>query len=228
MNRRVVRTALAAVAAALMLIPAQPARSDDLESVRSAMKTASAALHSFRIEVAVSMMGMSISTVTTIVREPARLHMVTTGPMSMEMYVVDGFLYTHLGSTAWQKREMPPHGAQLDMVRALTDAVHMTVGPDVTEDGVTYGELLVVTDAGMLPGTTTPSMNQTCRYEKKTFLMHDCKTDIFTERFTGYDDPANVIVLPADAAAAVDGGPVPLPLPLPSAPPATAPTTAPN
>jgi len=51
------------------------------------------------------MMGMSISTVTTIVREPARLHMVTTGPMSMEMYVVDGFLYTHLGSTAWQKRE---------------------------------------------------------------------------------------------------------------------------
>jgi len=105
------------------------------------------------------------------------------------------------------------------MVRALTDAVHMTVGPDVTEDGVTYGELLVVTDAGMLPGTTTPSMNLTCRYEKKTFLMHDCKTDIFTERFTGYDDPANVIVLPADAAAAVDGGPVPLPLPLPSAHP---------
>jgi hypothetical protein len=216
MDRRVFRTSLAPIAAALVLASAQPATSDDLAGVQNALKTATAAVHSFRIDVSVTAMGMNMSTSMTIIREPVRMHMLTKGPFLMEMFVSDGFLYMHIGTAAWTKQQLPAASTSLDMMRAITSAVHTTVGPDVTEDGVTYGSLDVQADAGAVPGVPLPAMTLSCRYDKQTYLMHDCKTDLFTENFSGYNDPANVVVLPADAAGAVAGPPLALPAPSPA------------
>jgi hypothetical protein len=219
MDRRVFRTSLAAIAAALVFAPARPAMSDDLAGIQSAMKTAAAAIHSFRMDVSVTAMGMNMSTEMTIVREPMRMHVLTKGPFLMEMFVLDGFLYMHIGTGAWTKQQLPAASTSLDMMHALTSSTHTTVGPDVTEDGVTYGSLDVQADAGAVPGMPTPAMTLSCRYDKQTYLMHDCKTDLFTENFTGYNDPTNVVVLPVDAAGAVAGPALALPPPAPTASP---------
>jgi len=207
---------VAALAASLFALAAGPARADDLATIQTAMKAASANVHSFRIEVT-SPMGMSA--VMTVVREPARVHMQFTGLMNVETYTTDGFLYMRLGTAGWKKYATPIPAIKTDVVRSLSEAEHMTVGPDVTENGAVYGSLLVKTDANMLPGVPTPTAALTCTYDKRTYLMRACTGDAFSETITGYDDPANAVALPPDAANAPDGGPLPFALPTPTTAP---------
>jgi hypothetical protein len=213
MGRWVFRILPAAIVALLAVLPARlPAFGDDLASIRSAMKTASAGIHSFRIELTSS---LGMNSVITIIREPIAVHMQTTGMLAIETYVTDGTMYMRIGTAPWRKQTMPSTAASLDMVRTMTNSSRMTVGPDIVEDGVGYGSLIVQTDAGAIPGLPIPDLKLTCTYDKVKFLMHDCKAELFntpfTETFVGYDDPANVVVLPADAANAVEGPPVVFP-----------------
>jgi hypothetical protein len=216
--RHVIGLTLAASVAILATVPAQPALSDDLASIQSSMTAAYANVRSFRVELALIGLGAGMTALMTIEREPMRMHMVMNGPMTMENYVTDGFVYMRMGNTGWKKLTLPPAAASLDMVREWTASAHVVAGSDVVEDGVTYGTLDFQSDRAMLPGAAASltGLKMTCTYDKKTFLMHDCKSARFTELVVGYNDPANEIALPADLSTAVDMGVIPLPAPAPT------------
>ena len=65
--------------------------------------------------------------------------------------------------------------------------------PDITAGGATWGSF-VTTAAG-------PQKDQrlTCVYDKATYRVGVCKNDGLTMSFSRYDDPTNVVTVPAAA-----------------------------
>jgi hypothetical protein len=210
-----------AVLAASVVCAFQPACADPLSDVRAGM---AASVTSMRI---VTSSPLGFSNTMTIVTHPRRAHMVmTVGPITIEIYLVDNIIYQRLGSGDWQKRTLPADAALLDLMKTFVDLSQMTVGPDETDGGTVYGTLQLDVNPAQLPGMlqtmATPNIKLVCTYDKSTYRMHQCKNDLATETFEGYNDPENVIVLPAALDDAVDAGPfvmpgtsVPSPLPTP-------------
>ena len=189
------------------------------------MKSAQTTVSSVRITMT-SPMGFTMTGVA--VTKPRRAHMVMTGPFSIELYLDGDLMYQKIGTTAWKKQELPPKSALMDFAQTMLDGTRMAVGDDVVDNGVSYGTIAFDFDpAKMLPGAPQmPSMNMTCEYDKHSYLMHLCKNDLFVQTFDHYNDPANVIDIPAEALAAVDAGPIAIPgiaspAPVPSATSAT-------
>jgi hypothetical protein len=203
-----------AAVSGLLLVSAgaQPARADDAATVQALMRAASEKVHSVRMQIS-SPIGMT--GISTVVREPLRMHMeMATGPIKIEMYAADGYFYQRIGDTQWQKRAMPDIASTvgIDFTRLMANSTQFTLGPDVTENGTTYGTLNTVIKTDAIAGAPLPpALTLNCSYDKKTYLTHTCTNALITETFVGYDDPANVVTLPPDLANAVDAGPIVLP-----------------
>jgi hypothetical protein len=104
--------------------------------------------------------------------------------------------------------------------KTLSDKMHVTIAPDVTDGGVTYGAITTQIDTAMIPGAPAVGpQTLTCTYDKQTYLMHSCTNGVFTETMSGYNDPANVVTVPADALNAPLTPAPTLPAPAPSASP---------
>lgn len=184
MDRRITTLALAALLAAA---PAA-ARADDLATVRSKVGAAMSTAKSFVVTTTAAT-GFSV-TMTFVA--PDRYHsslsyngvardVVLAGPVA---YVSDG--------TAYRKTDAPPEviAAQAQLRNVPVDAVL----PDATAGGKTLGRF-ATTSAG-------PEKDQrlTCTYDKKTYRIAGCSNEGFTLVFSRYDDPANVVAIPANVA----------------------------
>jgi len=188
-------------------------------TVAAQMKAAQAGVQSFRMQLT-SPAGMS--GIGTFVTSPKRMHMeIATGPITIEMYVSDGYSYQNIAKSGWKKQALPPDAALVDVARAFDGNTAFIAAPDVVDAGITYGSITMQLANAPIAGVpASPPLTITCSYDKKTMLMHVCTSPFATETFLGYNDPANVISLPPELATAVDVGPV---FPVASPPPAAAP-----
>ena len=199
--------------------PAQP-------TVAAQMKAAQAGVQSFRMQLT-SPAGMS--GIGTFVTSPKRMHMeIATGPVTIEMYVSDGYSYQNIAKSGWKKQALPPDAALVDIARAFDGKTAFIAAPDVVDAGITYGSVTMQLANAPIAGVPpSPPLTITCSYDKKTMLMHVCTSPFATETFLGYNDPANAITLPPELATAVDVGPVvPVASPSPAAVAAPVPVIA--
>ncbi len=197
----------AAVAAALLLATSgRLSAADDPAAIQAKMKAAQGAVHSFRMQIS----GPGMTGVATIFNSPKRMHMqMASGPLTIEMYVSDGYAYQNIGKSGWKKQQLPAGSALVDIQRAFDGSTVFAVAPDVTDGGVTYGAISMQLSAVSVPGApSTPPLTITCSYDKQSYLMHACTSPYATETFSGYDDPANAVSIPPELATAVDAGPV--------------------
>ena len=180
------------------------AEAASISDLRKHMTAAALGVKSFRLQLS-SPMGMT--SVATVTMKPIRMHMqVASGPIVMEMYLADGYLYQRIGNGGWQKQPLPSTAAlPVDSIKALTQGTSMTAGPDVTEGGVTYGSYDVSVATASIPGAPAAGpISLSCTYDKSTFLTHECKSRFVTETFLDYNDPGNVVTLPADLSTATE------------------------
>jgi hypothetical protein len=216
-----IRPAMRCVIAVVVLSLAMAARlsaADDAAAIQAKMKAAQAAVQSFRMQISAP----GTTGIATIFNNPKRMHMrMASGPMTVEMYIADGYVYQNIANTGWKKQLLPAGAALVDIQRAFDGNTAFSVAPDVTDGGVTYGAITLQLSAAPVPGAPpAPPLTITCSYDKQSYLMHACTSTYATETFSGYDDPANVVTLPPELATAIDTGP---PRPQASPPPAASP-----
>jgi hypothetical protein len=191
----------------------------DLSVVHGQMRSAMAAVQSFRMQITAP----GATGVATVMTKPMRLHMqMASGPLTIEMYSADGYLYQNIAKSGWKKQRLPDGAAVIDVQRALDGSTTFAPAADVVDGGVSYGALAMTIPVATIPGAPAGApITLTCSYDKKTLLMHACSTPLATETFSGYNDPANDVTLPPDLASAVDAGPV---LPVAPAAPSASPS----
>ena len=170
--------------------------------IRSSMQTAVAGVKSFRMQVSSPFGGSSDA---TIVRTPLRMHMTASAAaMTFDTYYSDSVVYGRMGTGAWKKHHVPM-SASPDMLKTVMNGGQLTPIADVVEAGTAYGAFKVQVDTSAIPNMPRiPPVTMTCTYDKKSFLIHDCKNRFITIALNGYNDPANVVTLPADLAGAAD------------------------
>jgi hypothetical protein len=195
---------------------------DDPAAIQAKMKAAQAAVQSFRMQISAP----GTAGVATVFNNPKRMHMqLSSGPLTIEMYIADGYAYQNIGNTGWKKQLLPAGAALVDIQRAFDGKTVFAVAPDVTDGGVTYGAITMQLAAAPVPGApAAPPLTITCSYDKQSYLMHACGSTYATETFSGYDDPANVVTLPPELTTATDAGPMMPHAPPPS--PAASPSSA--
>lgn len=221
------KRSIVGIAAALALGgPVAAGAADDAVAVQAAMKTAQHNVQSFRLDLSSPAAGMTGTGIVT--NAPKRMHLqVASGPMVIEMYLADGYLYQRIGSSAWQKRSVPDGKALLDISAMFNEKVHAELAPDLVDAGATYGAIVLEVDTATIPGAPSVGpMKLTCAYDKTTYLVHTCTNQFFSEKLYDYNDPSNAVTLPPALATAVDAGPL---FPPPASPaPAAAPSSAPK
>jgi hypothetical protein len=170
-----------------------PARADDLATVRVRVAGAMQSAKSFVVTTTAST-GFSVTMTfaapdryhSTLAYNGANRDVVLVGPVA---YVSDGQLY--------RKTDAPPEvvAAQAQLRTVPVDQVL----PDKTAGGKTWGQF-ATTSAG-------PQKDQrlTCTYDKKTYRINDCTNEGLTLTFSRYDDPANVVTVPANVATPAPG-----------------------
>ena len=199
---------LAPLVMALIALPVA-ARADDAADLKAKMTAAMQPIVSMRLTVQ-SPYGAT-GQMIVILRPATQMKMVmAVGPMNLEQYISGGFAYTRING-AWQKRALPSTTQALAFAHMITSDSTVTLVPDKTEDGIAFGALsFTMTTPFAFPGAP-PTMALACTYDKKTFLMHRCANEMATITYAGFNDPANVVVLPDDAKNAPEGAPIALP-----------------
>lgn len=193
---------------------------DDAADVRAKILAAQAGISSMTLQI--SAPGMGMTGVGTIIRKPSpAMHMaMATGATKVDLFMVGQTLYEHLGGGPWLRMQMPDTSTMESFAKSITDKMHVTLGPDVIENGVTYGVMTTQTDTASIPGAPAVGpATMTCKYDKATFLMHSCTNGVITQTMSGYNDPANVVTLPPEALNAQSAPTPALPVPAPAASP---------
>jgi hypothetical protein len=178
--------------------------STNVSDLQKKMAAAAKRIRSFRFQLS-SPIGMTSS--STVIVKPMLMHMqMASGPVVMEVYIAHGNLYQRVGVGEWQMQPLPLTASlPTDAIKKITEGTSMTVGADVSEDGVTYGSFDVSMPTASVPGAppATP-LTMSCTYDKKTFLTHSCKNSFITETFLDYNDPNNVVTLPPELSSAIE------------------------
>lgn len=202
--------------AVMFAVAAASASADEASDIRDKLVAAQEQVHSMTMQFSAPSIGMT--GVGTFVRTPAiAVHMtMAEGATKMEMYLVGQTIYQRVGTTPWLRIEWPDVKALQSVGKTINAAMHVTLGADVVDNGVTYGSITMQSDTPLIPGAPAVGpQTQTCTYDKRTFLMHGCSNGVFTETMTGYNDPASTVTLPPDARAAPAASPPPAPPPSP-------------
>ncbi len=196
---------LTAIAAACFAL-SSPAYADDASSISTKIAAAAKAINSFVIVMQFN--GTTgVGGTITVVRPMAFKSEMNMGRMTMETYFVGNTVYINSPAVGWQKTTVDlQHRPQqaLDIANMMKQA-HSTALADRQENGVTVGVIKIDTPT---PATATPMIQQAasnlvCTYDKKSYLMRTCTNGMMTMKYTKYNDPANVVVLPDEAKNAV-------------------------
>ena len=198
------------VAGALLavLVPLS-ARADDAAGLRQKLVAGLAGVSSMRI-----VMTLPGGTASAVVRPAGTdhrtfsVHMQMRGPtMAMELYVVDGYMYQSINGSRWERRPLPDPMSAVHLGPAFGDPGNVTPLPDRVEDGVSYGAFSESPPAAL---SSSGLMTFTCTYDKSSGRLHACDSPLGTMTYGGYNDPANVVELPAAAKDAIDLPAIPL------------------
>ena len=189
MDRRLASLAL------LALLAAGPvaARADELSTVRVKV---SAAMHAAKSFVVTTTAATGFS-VTMTFAAPDRYHSTLAyNGQSRDVVLIGPVAYVSDGA-AYRKTDAPP-----EVVAAQTQLRDVPVDqvlPDQTAAGRNWGQF-ATTSAG-------PQKDQhlTCTYDKKTYRINDCSNEGLTLTFSRYDDPTNIVSVPANLAPAGSG-----------------------
>ena len=182
MKHRVIPLALLALLAVLPL----PARADDATALRGKIAAAMQAAKSYVITTTAS----TGFTVTTTFVAPDRFHSsLAYGGNTRDVVLIGPVAYVSDDGRAYQKVQAPPAiiAAQSQLSAVPVDRVLA----DKTVGGKAWGRF-VTTSAG-------PQKDQrlTCTFDKATYRINDCSNEGMTLTFSRYDDPRNVVAIPA-------------------------------
>lgn len=197
----------AALAGALSLAVCSPVRADDVAKLRAALGSAAAGVTSFVVEMQVT--GTTgVSGTMTFVRPLRVKSEFKLGENSAETYVVDGIMYIHSPAGGWQKMPLDTlHAPQqsLNIADTLRTA-RVTALADRQENGMTVGVIQVDAGLPIAPGAGAAlpptAAHIVCSYDKSSYRMSVCANSFMTMTYLKYNDPSNIVELPADAANA--------------------------
>lgn len=184
MTRRVIPLALLALLAA----PAA-ARAEDAATVRGKIAAAMQSAKSYVITTTAS----TGFTVTTTFAAPDRFHSsLAYGATKRDVVLIGQVAYVSDNGRPYRKIDAPP--GIVASQSQLRDVPVDQVLADTTAGGKTWGRF-VTTSAG-------PQKDQrlTCSFDKRTYRINDCSNEGMTLTFSRYDDPLNVVTVPANVA----------------------------
>ena len=184
MRRSLVTLALVALLAA----PCTPARADELATVRSKVAGAMQSAKSFVVTTTAPSFNVTMTFVA-----PDRYHSALAYNGTTRDVVLVGLVaYVSADGLVFRRTDAPPEviAAEAQLREVPVDRLL----PDKTSGGKTWGQF-VTTSAG-------PQKDQhlTCTYDKKTYRINECSNEALLLAFSRYDDPANVVAIPANVA----------------------------
>ncbi|MBD5654740.1 MAG: hypothetical protein IAI50_06115 [Candidatus Eremiobacteraeota bacterium] len=201
---------------AITIGSAAAACADDLPDVTAKICSAAATVSSFVIRMSIA--GTTgVDSQMTFVRPQRIKSVVTFGTISTETYIVDGTAYVHSPLLGWKKMSLDrvKTSAQAMDIASALKSTKVDYLPDRQENGTTVGVFEVASPlAGMTaaaPSTPAASTSatattaasdvqpMTCMFDKSTYRVQGCANNMLTLTYTNYNDPANVVDLPADA-----------------------------
>ncbi len=162
-----------------------------------------------------SLAGLSNVTSTMTVVLPDRVRSVMSfGPVTMETIVVGTASYSRVNGGAWLVSQIGNReNFAKQLMSSFANQSTSTVLPDEVDAGVTYGAFSTTMAAPLaMPGSgptaaTGAPLTVHCSYDKVTYLPHACKMEgsgapfSFTMTYSAWNDPGNVVDVPADAPA---------------------------
>jgi hypothetical protein len=190
--------------AALISASLAPARAaDDAGTLlASSVQKAAANVTSFRMTLSGA---QSVSSTMVVVRPDRVKSNMSFGPVTTETVIVGSTSYTRINGGQWLVSKMQNITDFANQWSAtLAKQTTYTLLPDRVEAGVTYGAVMPAA------GTTTPAaapLTMQCTYDKVTYLMHVCTLQPpgapfpMTLTYSAWNDPQNVVDVPADAPA---------------------------
>ncbi len=193
------------VAMVLLAAGTLAARADDATALRDNVLAAMAATSSFVMDVANPQGIYGSATVQTQLGR-AKVQG-SGGPHTLTLYAIGGYVYQQFDGSAWQRRKLPGGSAML--IAPLSATATLTPQPDARDPaGETFGAFRAVTTLP-IPGVgTIPNVTMDCTYDKATLLLHTCSSQYATLTFHNYNDPKNVVELPAEAKNAAELAPL--------------------
>jgi len=181
------------------------ARADDGTALRGNVLGAMAATSSFVMDVA-NPQGIYGSAIVQTQLGRAKVQG-SAGPHTLLLYALGGYEYQQIDGSAWQRRKLPAGATML--IAPLGATATVTPQPDTRDaSGEMFGAFRAVTTLP-IPGVgTIPNVTMDCTYDKATLLLHICASQYATLTFHNYDDPKNVVELPAEAKNAAELAPL--------------------
>ncbi len=179
------------------------ARADDAETILLSAKLSSAAAGVSSFVVLMHLAGTTgVGGTMTFVRPMRVKTEFSVGAVKMESYLVDGKAYVHAPGGGWQVTSIDAVHADRQSVNIADSLKPAAVKllPDRVEDGQQVGVVQIdpnVAAAG--PVAREMSQNLVCSYDKVSYRLKSCANQYMTMTYVKYNDPANVVVLPAEA-----------------------------
>jgi hypothetical protein len=195
---------LARLLATVMVIAALrggTARADDGGALRAGVLGALAATTSFAVDIS-NPQGITGSAIVLTQLRRTKVQG-SAGPHTLALYTAGGEVYQQIDGAPWQRRKLP--GGSSLLIAPLAGAPTFVPQPDVRDpSGMTFGAFRAVTSLP-IPGVgTIPNVTLDCTYDKATMLPHVCASQYATLSFHNYNDPNNVVEVPADARGATE------------------------
>jgi hypothetical protein len=178
------------LAVAAAVIPAA-ACADDLALVRAKIASAMHGAKSFVVTTSAST-GFDV-TLTFVA--PDRFHSTLAyAGTTRDIVLIGTTAYVSTGGGPYEKQPAPPEVTS--MQAQILDVPVDRLLPDIDAGGKTWGTF-VTTSSG-------PVKNQQlyCTYDKASYRLGGCTNRGFKMTFSRYDDPANVVNVPANVTAA--------------------------
>ncbi|HTW85768.1 MAG TPA: hypothetical protein VMD91_16985 [Candidatus Sulfotelmatobacter sp.] len=190
--------AASALAAGPEAARAATAPANDPSGLGARIVGALAKVQSFRLEMS-GPTGSGVAGTMTVEVPTKRMRLIMAGgTVVSESISADGKVYTRMNGGAWSVHDLAPDASSdPGMVQSMLDATHIRALPDRTEDGKVLGvyQITLAPPVGTTPQSIQAAM--TCTYDKATYLPRTCANGFISEAFTGWNDPANTIVVPA-------------------------------
>jgi len=183
MPARLVPLALLALLAAA---PAAARAADDPAVVRARVGAAMTSAKSFVVTTTATT-GFSV-TMTFVA--PDRYHSTLAYNGTTDVVLVGPFAYVSNDGRAYRKTDAPPAVVAAEAQMREIPVDHIL--PDKTAGGKTWGQF-TTTSAGL-----QKDQHLTCTYDKKTYRINECSNEGLSLAFSRYDDPANVVTIPAN------------------------------
>jgi hypothetical protein len=191
--------------AAIAAVCAGNAGADDGTGLRTSVLTALAATTSFVLDLA-NPQGIYGTAVVQTQLGRTKVQG-SAGTHSLVLYALDGYEYQQIDGSAWQRRKLPAMNALV--IAPLSASATLTPKADERDpSGVVYGAFGAVTSLPVPGIGTIPNVSMDCTYDKSTMLLHVCTSQYATLTFHNYNDPKNVVELPADAKNATELAPL--------------------